>query len=107
MTKSEFKNQEIFFFRVSIFFSPHPYLQLCGRHQIDQKIPSKDTDFFIFTYHFCMDSCQICMENDMDKLIMQNGFFEHTEGTKKVSAGLKNTKIKIAKKDRFLGELLY
>ena len=51
-----------------------------------------------------MDSCQICMENDMDKLMMQNGFFGHTEGTKKVSAGLKNTKIKIAKKDRFLGE---
>ena len=39
-----------------------------------------------------MDSCQICMENDMDKLMMQNGFFGHTEGTKKVSAGLKNTK---------------
>ena len=54
-----------------------------------------------------MDSCQICMENYMDKLMMQNGFFGHTEGTKKVSAGLKNTKIKIAKqKDRFLGELL-
>ena len=30
----------------------------------------------------------------MDKLMMQNGFFEHTEGTKKVSAGLKNTKKK-------------
>ena len=28
----------------------------------------------------------------MDKLIMQNSFFGHTEGTKKVSAGLKNTK---------------
>ena len=53
-----------------------------------------------------MDSCQICMENDMDKLMMQNGFFGHTEGTKKVSAGLKNIKIKIAKKDRFLRELL-
>ena len=39
-----------------------------------------------------MDSCQICKENDMDKLMKQNGFFEHTEGTKKVSAGLKNTK---------------
>ena len=45
-----------------------------------------------------MDSFHICMENYMDKLMMQNGFFGHTEGTKKVSAGLKNTKIKIAKK---------
>ena len=38
------------------------------------------------------------MENYMDKLMMQNGFFGHTEGTKKVSAGLKNTKIKIKEK---------
>ena len=30
----------------------------------------------------------------MDKLVMQNGFFGHTEGTKKVAAGLKNTKKK-------------
>ena len=109
MTKSEFKNQENFFFRASIFFqcSPHLYLQLCPRRQIDQKIPSKDTDFLIFTYHFCTDSCQISMENDMDKLIMQNGFFGHTEGTKKVSAGLKNTKIKIAKKRPIAGRIAH
>ena len=52
-----------------------------------------------------MDSCQICMENDMDKLMMQNGFFGHTKGTKKVSAGLKNTKIKIAKKRPISGRI--
>ena len=107
MTKSEFKNQENFFFRVSIFSSVvliHTYNFAEDAKSI-KKIPSKDTDFLIFTYHFCMDSCQNCMENDMDKLMMQNGFFGHTEGTKKVSAGLKK-KIKIAKKDRFLGELL-
>ena len=41
----------------------------------------------------------------MDKLMMQNGFFGHTEGTKKVSAGLKNTKIKIAKKRPISGRI--
>ena len=45
-----------------------------------------------------MDSCQICMEKYMNELMMQNGFFGHTEGTKKVSVGLKNTKIKIEEK---------
>ena len=97
--KSSFSDKKLnkkitkFFFTVYYFFqcSPYPYLQLCRRHQIDQKIPSKDTDFWIFIHHFCMDSCRICMENYMDKLMMQNGFFGHTEGTKKVSVGLKNT----------------
>ena len=29
------------------------------------------------------------MENDMDKLMMQNGFFGHTEGTKKSFSWIK------------------
>ena len=41
----------------------------------------------------------------MDKLVMQNGFFGHTKGTKKVSAGLKNTKNKIAKKRPISGRI--
>ena len=41
----------------------------------------------------------------MDKLMMQNDFFGYTEGTKKVSAGLKNTKIKIAKKRPISGRI--
>ena len=43
----------------------------------------------------------------MDKLMMQNGFFGHTEGTNKVSAGLKNTKIKIAIKRPISGRIAH
>ena len=86
LCEKKFNKKSANFFSVYLFFlnSPHQYLQLCRRHQIDQKIPSKDTDFRIFTYHFCMDSCQICMEPCMGEPMTQNGFFGHREGPQKV-----------------------
>ena len=81
------------FFSVFLFFlkSPQQYLQLCRRHQIDQKIHSKVTAVWIFTYHFCMDSSQNCMETCMGEPMTQNSIFSHREGPHKVWAKSKNT----------------
>lgn len=50
----------------------------------DDKKNWKDAEFIIFIYHLCMDST--------NKLIMQNGFFDHTEATQQVSALFKKAK---------------
>lgn len=52
------------------------------RQQFDQKITPQHTDFRMFTDHFCMDSCQHCMDEPM----MQNAFIDQKEAPQRVSA---------------------
>lgn len=70
----KFKNRQNLFM-MNLFFlkSPHQCPKHCRRHQIEQKIPQKVTDFRTFKYHFC--SCQICMEPCMGQPMTQNGFY--------------------------------
>lgn len=68
------RNKEIVFFFQSNYFILSS-TNFCGRHQIEQRIPSQDTDFHIFTLTFWKTSPKNCFEICIEKVIMQNCFF--------------------------------